>query len=299
MSHAPLHLLMPLVAAILFAAGSLCYKRAFAAESGVLRTLFVNNLVVSLGFQPFFWFDPHPLDLSLVYLPMITGGLFFIGNIANVIAFRRGDVSLVTPLMGTKTLFVALAASVGFHEAQPPGLWLAAVLTMVAVLVLGWTDMRTGNRVSLAVVCTLISAASFGVCDAMTQAWAPRVGPGKFITLMSTTIALLTLGCIPWFRAPLRALTRPAWKWLLLGAVFTATQAVLVASSLAWFHDATRINVVYSTRGLWGIVLVWFVGHWFGSDERATAGHRMIWRAVGAMLLFIAVILAVRTPALP
>jgi len=52
--------------------------------------------------------------------------------------------------------------------------------------------------------------------------------------------------------------------------------------------------VVYGTRGLWSLALVWWAGRWFGNTERAEAGRRVILaRLAGAALLLAAVALAV------
>jgi carbohydrate-selective porin OprB len=57
---------------------------------------------------------------------------------------------------------------------------------------------------------------------------------------------------------------------------------------------AAGVNVVYGTRGLWSLALVWWAGRWFGNTERAEAGRRVILaRLAGAALLLAAVALAV------
>jgi hypothetical protein len=64
--------------------------------------------------------------------------------------------------------------------------------------------------------------------------------------------------------------------------------------ALAFFNDPTGVNIIYSTRGMWSLALVWFAGSWFGNPERSSAGPRaMAWRFAGTSLITAAVILAV------
>jgi len=54
--------------------------------------------------------------------------------------------------------------------------------------------------------------------------------------------------------------------------------------------------VVYGTRGLWSLALVWWAGSWFGNAERRDSGPRVILaRATGGALILTAVILALQS----
>jgi hypothetical protein len=67
-------------------------------------------------------------------------------------------------------------------------------------------------------------------------------------------------------------------------------------ATIAIWQDAPGVNVVYATRGLWSIALVWHVGHHLRNTERHSAGPRtMLQRACAALLLLGAVALTVQT----
>jgi hypothetical protein len=51
--------------------------------------------------------------------------------------------------------------------------------------------------------------------------------------------------------------------------------------------------VVYSARGLWSVLAVWWVGHWFGNTERDRGGSVLRTRLFGAALLLVAIVLVV------
>jgi hypothetical protein len=48
---------------------------------------------------------------------------------------------------------------------------------------------------------------------------------------------------------------------------------------------------VYSARGLFSVVLVWAVGHWFSNDEQHLAPGVLRMRFAGAALMVAAIVL--------
>ena len=70
-------------------------------------------------------------------------------------------------------------------------------------------------------------------------------------------------------------------------------QAICIVSALAVFGDAARVNVVYSLRGLWGVLLAWAVAkRWGGSESNHSKGI-MLTRLAGAAILAAAVALVI------
>jgi hypothetical protein len=63
-----------------------------------------------------------------------------------------------------------------------------------------------------------------------------------------------------------------------------------MAYAIGTFGHATVVNIVYSSRGMWSVVLVWLVGHWFQNTERAEQGHTiMATRFAGSGLILAAI----------
>ncbi|MFP4483986.1 MAG: hypothetical protein ACLFO1_03955 [Spirochaetaceae bacterium] len=81
---------------------------------------------------------------------------------------------------------------------------------------------------------------------------------------------------------------------LLWGSLFMAVQFALFVSVLSLFSEAPQANILYATRGLWSIGLLFLL-------NRLGQGHHMehartgtiVQRFVGAALLFVAVIVTV------
>ena len=127
-----MYLLLPLLAAVAFAAGSLVFKRAFQEGASLAHALVLNNVALGIAFLPLLLLDPKPIDWHLAWQPALTALAFVFGHFLNVVSLRIGDVSVATPLLGSKVVFVALFARVLFQWPVSTTQIVAAVLTSLA-----------------------------------------------------------------------------------------------------------------------------------------------------------------------
>lgn len=289
-----MYLLLPLLAAIAFAAGALVFKRAYAEGATLTHTVILNNVVLGLVFLPLLALDPAPVRWTELHRPALTALAFALGHLLQVLALRVGDVSVATPLLGAKVVFIALLAWGLFGWPPARAQWIAAGLTTAGVLVMGLTDLRRSRRPGLTTALALGCAAAFALTDVLIQHWAAGTGVLNFLALMFAALALLSLILLPWLGvAGLRA-PAGAWPWIGWAIGLSGLQAILITWAIGRWRDAAGVNVVYATRGLWSLALVWWAGRWFGNTERAAAGARaMLLRLAGALLLLAAVVLAV------
>jgi uncharacterized membrane protein len=290
----PLYLLMPVIAAAVYAVGALLFKEAFRRGASTLHTFVVTSWMMALFFTPFIFWETKSIQWNLIHYPILTACAFFIGHWITFTAIRVGDVSLVTPVMGTKSVFVAFFAWLVFQEEIAGGMWMAAILTSVAVYILGKTDLKSlKNRMPLATGLTITSSACFGLCDALVQEWATLFVVRSFLTLLFLTVALLSTCLVPFFEKPLRQLDKGTLGWLTAGAFLTGLQAIFIALSVSLYHNATGVNVVYSSRGLWAIILVWASARFVGKSSEETDARKLLLRFTGATLMCVAILLAV------
>ena len=72
-----------------------------------------------------------------------------------------------------------------------------------------------------------------------------------------------------------------------------AIQAIGMTVTLGIFGDATRVNIVYSLRGLWGVLLTWFLAR--GSQLPGVQANQrtMLMRLIGAVLIGVSVVISV------
>ena len=288
--NAILPLLLPLASALLYVVGALLVKRSNDFGVGVWRTAFVSNLVSGLVFLILL-----PLggtaNLDRWWEPTIVGGLFILGQVFNFLSLQRGDVSVATPVLGLKIILVALFSTLLLGHAVPLVLWMAAALSSLAIVLLNLTGRGQHHHVTMTILFAGLSAAMFALFDVLVQKWSPAWGAGRFLPVMMLIAAGLSLGLLPMFPAPLRATPSAAWPWLLAGCVLFAVQSLLFVTTIANFGNATAANVMYSSRGLWSVVVVWLVGHWFGNQERQLGVRVFRWRLTGATLMMAAIVL--------
>jgi len=289
----PLYLLLPLIAAFLYALSSVFLKRGMRDGATMNQAFHINNIAVAIIFLPLMLLEKQSVDWSLVQWPIFVGVGFFLGGWLTFIAIQRGDVSLVTPLLGTKVVFVALGSVLFTAQQLSIPLWIAALLTALGIFLIGFRDVRGARHASFTAGITLTSAAFFGLCDVMLSTWATRFGPFTFLSFSSLIVGSLTI--IVWLCQGRRRVLPPAGPrgWTIASAVVVAIQAIMIGLALSFFNDATGINVMYASRGLWAVVLVYWFGTMLGNDERATSGRLFGWRFLGTILLTASVIIAV------
>jgi len=70
-------------------------------------------------------------------------------------------------------------------------------------------------------------------------------------------------------------------------------QAICVVFTLSAFGDAPRVNVVYSMRGIWGVLLAWGAALIWGGSEADLGRQTMVLRLGGALLITISVVIVI------
>ncbi|MEM6551044.1 MAG: hypothetical protein AAF750_02720 [Planctomycetota bacterium] len=311
---------LPLGAAVAYTAGAVCLKRHSEKGGATLTALLYVNVAAWVAFWPLgvvAWVGgdwPPASALRGVgwwgWGSAVLAGLgFMVGQVFTLLAVRFGDVSVQTPVMGAKVvgvagLAVALGGSVGVE------LWWAAGLATAAVVMLGWPMKRRAEQSAGGPVASdrakrvgswgtaglsLVACLGYAAADvllARDAGAAGGLGQEAYLLVMMATVGLVSLATLP---------VRPGWwvvakgarGWLAWGGVLFTVQCFLMGVALAFGGDATTTNVVYSTRGLLAVVLVWGLGRRLGLGEAGHGWGVMTRRLVGAGVLVLAVILAV------
>ena len=138
----PLHLLLPLASSFGYVAGVLLLKRSAAFGVGIWRTTFIANLLHTVCLAPLWLLGPGP-GAGSWWQPLITGVLFFIGQIATFVAIERGEVSVATPILGNKIILVALISALLLPDPVPLKWWIAAALSTTAIALLNRRSAHT------------------------------------------------------------------------------------------------------------------------------------------------------------
>jgi drug/metabolite transporter (DMT)-like permease len=292
----PLEYLLALSAAAIYAVSALFFKRALAEGAGLMRLTFILNWSMVLLFLPLLMLDASAQLATHWHAPLLIGVCLFLAQISVFMALRCGDASIQTPVMGVKALMVAIFASLLGVGTIPWHWWVAALLSVVAVYFLsrhnGTQLVRRNTWRTVAFA--FMGASFFGLADVLIERYAQAFGPISLLVYALGIAALGSFALMPWFEGPLRALPAAARSWTLWGCFLYAAEAVLFYIAISFYGKATAVNVLYSSRGLWSIFLVWCLGSYFGNTERQDAGPSvMAQRLIGASLLFLAIILVI------
>jgi drug/metabolite transporter (DMT)-like permease len=218
----------------------------------------------------------------------LTGCIFFAGQVFTFMALSRGDVSVATPILGTKVIWVAWFSVLIAGRALSPHIWTAVFLTALGTAILGFQPGSRPRHVAASIGTALATAASFGMTDVLVLKFSPSWGFGSFIPTMFLVVGLLSLAYVPFLKG-----SKP-WSplWLGPGSLLLAIQALGMAFAISTFGHATTINIFYNSRGLWSIAMIWAFGHWFGNTERNQGAPTMLLRLSGAALLVTAIFIA-------
>lgn len=287
-----MHLLLPLLASILLVCGLILIKRAGQAGVDTITTLFVSNIFSSIAFA-FLWFlGGVPPDWSLIWQPIVIALLYCSGLTFTFLAVGYGDVSIATPVLGIKVVFVALLLTLFGTDALPGSVWLAALMAATGIAMIQWTGRSDPQRALITIGLAVMAASSFATFDVLVQTWSPSWNTGRLLPITYAFVGVFSLGLLPWIQwTPLReASTR---RLLLGGAGLVALQALCIVLALSLFGDAARVNVVYALRALWGVLLAWLAARIWGGAEADHSNRVMVTRGLGAGLLTIAVILVI------
>ena len=288
------YLLMPFASSLLYVFGALFLKEASTRGVGLWRITVVTNVAFGLVFSLLWLLGGQLPAPALWFQPAVVAGLFLIGQVLALVALQRGDVSVATPVMGVKVILVALFVTLFVGERVSVPMWTAAALSSAGIFFLSRGGSAPGGRgTGPALIFGALAAAAFALFDALVQKWSPAWSTGRFLPILMGFVALYSIVPTAFFWKRMKTIREGSGRPLVLGAILVAVQGVLLIGSVAHYGKATTINVVYSARGLWSVLAVWAVGHWFGNRERDLGAAVFRTRLFGAALLLAAIVLVI------
>lgn len=291
MASVPLSILIPLICAILYPLGTLLMKRALEKGVDLWTALAVNYWAMALVFLAVVPFESRSIPWHLWYQPLVMGLMSFLGQGCALKGVSSGDLTIATPALGSKVLMVALLTETMLDEQVPLAWWIAAAFSFAAVFFLQAGAPSARRRTAITLAYSLAAAAFFSLGDVLIQKWAPRWGAFHFLPAMALASSVYSLALIPFMRKPVPALPGGGGKWLAAGAFLLGAQSLMLTAVIALWGKVTLVNIVFSSRGLWNFLIIWFIGHWFRNRERDAGPKVMAARLVGAGLMFAAIVL--------
>ena len=297
-----MHLLLPLGSSVLVVVGLTLLKQAQDRGASAWTTVVAMCWATGLVFPVLWTLGGEMQPWSLIWQPAIIGALFVAGQLVTLLAIRYGDVSIAAPVQGVKVLLVPLTAMVVMGESASVVVWVAAAIAMVGIVCVQTSDgtVHRGN-VLLSVFLAFLGSISMSIFDILIQRWAPPWGPGRFLPLAAASMAIFATFMLPLANRPREVIRRRDW-WAPLGfgSLLMSVQAIGMTFTLAKFGDATRVNIVYSLRGIWGVLITW----WLLSSLRkrsetdvvGPSTRVMTMRMIGAVMIGAAVVISLSAP---
>jgi drug/metabolite transporter (DMT)-like permease len=232
--------------------------------------------------------------VTLLWQPALVGALFLAGQLFTLLAVARGDVSIAAPVLGVKVLVVPALSPLFVDDALSPRIWIAAAIAMAGIAFVQARDASLQRaRVLASISYAMLAAFSMTLFDLLIQRWAPAWGAGYFLPCAFAAAALFSCAFLPLADRPADLRAQGALPPLLWGAVLMAVQAIGMTVTLGLFGDATRVNIVYSLRGLWGVLLTWLLARHITTPGLIPSQRTMVMRLIGAVLIGFSVILSV------
>lgn len=270
--------LFTFLAALMYAAGSLFTKRSMVEGTNSRRVIFITNIIMALWALPLLFVSRGSFDCGAWFIAIAAGIALFVGRILSIKALEVGDLSLVGPLLGIKTLLVGIFAFATGQVEMTPKLWLAVIFATIAVILLqqGPTNRKKGVRNAV------FYAAAASTLFALTDILVAEAGASLGIGWLSPTL-FITIAALAPFLGKHPPEPPTARKSLYLGAVIMGFQTSFVILLIGITGNAVLINIIYSTRALWTVLADRYAGR--GTSIRKNFATRM----TGALLLVIAV----------
>lgn len=278
----PLLLLSAAGAACLYAAGSLNIKRGLNNGASLRRTVATTNIAMALWSLPLFFVARGDFELFSWLTAMLAGLALFLGRILSVKALEVGDLSIVGPLLGLKTLLVAIFSFATGQTELNSWLWIAAITATLGVILIQRGPRKlTANRRQAAAYAAGASIL-FAACDILVVEARAQLGIGWLSPTLFITLALL-VPCLGKLPKPAPEARKPMY----LGSLIMGFQTTFVILLIGLTGQAVMINIIYSSRAIWTVVVDRFYGR--GEDVAAF----FAWRLFGAALLVCSIIMVI------
>lgn len=282
----------PVIAAALYSLSVILVKLATSDEKLSPTSILVfNNVSMWILFMPSLFTEGGVKDFALVWQPLLVGVFFAMGNFATFLCAHKGEVSLMTPIMGLKILAVLLFSRIIIGMELPHTMIAAGIICCAAVFIMGYSKRRISSKKEwITFALALWACTSYAACDVFIQKFSPNFSPLSLLCLCNFVLILSTL---PYFGRCWREIRSAGRKNLALGG---AAAALMVAESLFMFFalagrvSAPLCNILYNTRGIMSVVFVFAIGKYVSGLETLTQGTAAR-RAVGSLMILGAVAL--------
>jgi len=282
--------ILALSAGFLYACSALLCKRGLELGSGTLRSLVYSNLVMSACFLPYPFFSKNSLSLEFIFFGSLLGFLFFFSQMLCFLSLKRGDASLMTPIMGSKPIFVALFVTTLSLTPNnlTPSIWIAVGLATISIALIGWPSKKSDFSPT-GILLAVTGAAGFGLLDSLVPFFTHQSDPFFLLFIVFGSVGLFSILLIPLTEGSFIPYRSESDFWMWSSAIPMGGQAICMSMAIGFYQIPTQANIFYAGRGFWSIILVILIGNCLGLREGKSSKWIVIRRILGAFLLLMGV----------
>jgi|GEM_PF-2645518 len=292
-----LYELMAFVAAITVSFAMMFTKRAYAegAEQNhilISTTIFLPFVYLLL----FFISGEYEIVWSQSYWALVYSALLTLGMLIGFRSIKMGDATIISPIMGSKVVFVAIGTSVFSIGIMSKEVIIGVVLSVVSIIFLGIEVKKTdaekqdkyGKDIIFPIFLALMAITFLGFSDIVVQEKAREINSLMFMVLGSTVSAVFFL--VRGFISGVRIHSAPEKikKWIWLSGIFNGTTGLLLGLAIAFFGHATEFNIIMGSRGLVTVILVVIFAKTLKLREGQKSTATFIFRFIGSVCILAA-----------
>ncbi|QSR89372.1 hypothetical protein [Methylacidiphilum caldifontis] len=283
-------LLLPLIASIIQPLGFLLIKKGTDKPLQALYAALITNIFFGLFSFPFLVITPK----SGWFLPSLAALLSDLGQLLLFLSVIGSDVSVITPVMGTKVLFIALLDWFFASHKFDPKLALSIFFSILGFFLLNkptskkilLNSVENNKGLFFAVGCSLLFACS----DLIIQ----KASHEPFLPFLLRLYVLCAV-----FSLPFLSFFSLFWKQpsffpipLISGSLIQGFQGLIVALGILFSANAAQTNILYNLRGIWSVLIVWTLGFLFKTEDSVQQKGVFFNRVVAALSFLISAVFA-------
>jgi drug/metabolite transporter (DMT)-like permease len=283
-------LLLALAAGLFYACSAVLCKKALELGAGTIRSLVYSNIFMSMCFLPYPLLAGETIQFHDMQTGACLGLLFFLGQFFCFLALKNGEASLITPIMGSKPIFVAAFIVLhGLSEGEVSWeTWVACGLSALAVALLCWPS-KNSTLSWTGLFLALATAATFGLLDSLVPFFTHQSNPVNVLFFIFGSVGLFSLFLIPYTEGNFLKFRKKADRWMWASAIPMGGQAILMSMAIGLYHVPTEANIFYACRGLWAVLLIAWFGKKMMLSESSLSTSTFMRRGLGASLLIIGI----------
>lgn len=286
-------ILFPLIAAALYSVSVILVKEysSFGKMSGVGALIF-NNAAMCAVFAPALFFG-EAADLQKVWEPVLIGIFWGLANIATFICAQKGEVSLMTPVMGVKVLIVFAFAHLLIGSVLTAPMYIAGFACCFAVFLMGFDKSSLkSKKFAITLFLALAACTSYAMADVLIQTFSADFSPWHMLAISSVSVLVSSFPFLPKFAREVKNADKKSLLLCVLAALIMAAESLFMFYAIREGVGAALCNILYNMRGVISVVLVFILGKRLKgvAELNTTAAAK---RLVGSLIIIAAVAFAV------